>query len=343
MVWVEAYKSSLTRWCVEPGVWATHANDIKKFFAYGDDVVTTLQTLFAMPAKGLPFHIQVEAPNGGAHTGSNFGEGIGVTGDAFWNNSSYRNAAGQTVNVPGFWGYLLTLHEAVNVWTGWVSPGWPTDWWADHRSPFPNSMDYRVMTSIGTSQNNATLLNAADMQHRRMGVPGINEYDSEVAMFDNFYDRYGGYDGFVRAFKLVQADGMQWDRLGANPSAARTHYVIAYLHLGFGTTADLTKSDFIAAGVGSKDTQVSNYTAQISTAAVKGVGDAHCSIAGARTDPGVTAGAINTALNNLRNGSYANAKVAQRSCTLTPAAAAPAECKCDAGTQQWTAKWQAAQ
>ncbi|HEU0201682.1 MAG TPA: hypothetical protein VFR86_14775 [Burkholderiaceae bacterium] len=107
----------------------------------------------------------MEAPTGGASTGTNFAaRGVKVTGDAFFNVYTYRDAANVQKQIPGFWGYLLALHQAINVSSGVFSPGWPTDWWADHRSPFPNLMDIRVMETIGTAQSNALLLASSEAQ-----------------------------------------------------------------------------------------------------------------------------------------------------------------------------------
>jgi hypothetical protein len=341
LVFVQGHHSKLSRWCIDSSVWSQHAADFKKFYPYGNDVVTNLETLFAFTPDGLPFTFEATVPTGGAHTGSDFGFGDTVTGDAFWNDYSYRNASGQVVDVPGFWGYLLSLHEAINDWTGAVTSNWPTDWWADHRSPFPNSMDYHVMQVIGQSEGNATVLAAADAQHRRFGIAGQPEYDSEVAMFDSFYDRFGGFAPYVNMFKLIQVDQMDWSRVAPNPSPVLSEYVIAYLQLGLRTKTDLTQSDFVAAGVGTKDTSIQPY--QVSAKDVKSIADAHCSIAGAHTDPNVAQGTIDTALNNLRGGKFAQAFVSSRSCKLTPQSSAPAECSCDGGTLKWVAPWTAAQ
>jgi hypothetical protein len=342
--WMLVYESSLSRWCVASDVWDLHAADITssqtQYFDYGDQVVTTMSNLFANPLPaGTKFTYQVETPNGGAHTGSNFGIGVGVTGDAFWNTANMRLASsGATVGIKGFWGYLLTLHEAINVWTGRVSSGWPTDWWADHRSPFPNSMDFHVMDSIGRAQNNPTLINAADAHFWRMADSrNTGGYDTQVGMFDNFFNRYGGYTPYVNTFTMAQADAMRWDALGANPSPLRTHYVIAYLQLGFASTTptfntDLTRSDFIAAGVGSKDTQVPDYTSQISPATVKAIADARCAITGARA-AGVN---VSSALTSFRAGNYAAVTVAS-SCTD---GARLDGCICSGS--KWTAPWTAA-
>src|SRR5215468_6061677 len=124
----ELYRSSKSAWCVEKSVIQKSGAFPTAFFAYGDAVVDQLVALFDVPAEGV-YTFEASVPNGGAHTGSECcGLGVTVTGDAF-----YNNAYGAT----GFWGYLLSLHEMINDFTGQVSNGWPTDFWADHVSAFP--------------------------------------------------------------------------------------------------------------------------------------------------------------------------------------------------------------
>ena len=333
LTYTEVYKTATTRWCVAPSVWASNSADIKNFYAYGEQVVSTLQSLFSV-SPGQPFVFQVDAPTGGAHTGSDFGTGVSVTGDAFY--GGYPDSS-TNANIPGFWGYLLTLHEAINVWTGTVSSGWPTDWWADHRSPFPNTMDFHVLQTIADAQNNNTLRMAARTQKHRFTDASSSDYDTEVVMMESFATRFGGYTPYQRTFQLVEADGMKWDQAAANPSQLLSEYVIAYLQLGMRTTTDMTSSDFISSGVGTKDEKTPAYTPAASH--VKAIADAHCSIAGARSDPAITQSQLNTALSHLRSGDYANALIHSRACTSTPVANAPGECSCNSGTSQWTAPW----
>jgi hypothetical protein len=62
----------------------------------------------------LPIAVEVWWPDGGACScGAKFGEqdSVGVTGDAFVN--TFANPQSGKV-IPGFWGYLLSLHETVN-------------------------------------------------------------------------------------------------------------------------------------------------------------------------------------------------------------------------------------
>jgi hypothetical protein len=315
--YVERYRSDRSRFCVHPVIWTAHEADVKKFFAFGDFVVGELQNLFGVTPKDLPFTIQVEQVSGGAHTGSDFGPGVGVTGDAYYNDLG---------GVKGFWGYLLTMHELINVWTGMVSEGWPTDWWADHRSPFPNSMDYQIMLASGMRLDDDNLIKAAGIQHERLGVMGKGDFDSEVKLFDDFFTQFGGFPTFARIFKLIQADGVKWTGVAKNPSPLLSAYVIAYVSLGFQTKQDLTAT-FTAAGVGSKDPQTPAYT--VDATMVGDVADAHCAIAAATAD-------VTAARAALRKGDYKTAKV-KAAC----GAKCPAECGCDQAADQCVALWRA--
>ena len=314
--YIERYKSERSRFCVHPMIWDAHEADVKKFFAFGDFVIDELQTLFAVTPKGLPFTIQVEQVSGGAHTGSDFGPGVGVTGDA------YSNSLG---GVAGFWGYLLTMHELINVWTGMVSENWPTDWWADHRSPFPNSMDYQILLASGMRLNDANLLKAASVQHDRLGVMGKGDFDTEVKLFDDFFTQFGGFPAYARVFKLIQSDGIKWTGVAKNPSPLLSAYVIAYVSLGFGSKEDLTAT-FTAAGVGRKDPATPAYT--VDAQVVGDIADAHCAVAAA-ADPTAARAA-------LRKGDYKTAKV-KAAC----GGKCPAECGCDQAADQCVALWRA--
>jgi hypothetical protein len=313
----ERYRSAKTVWCVNPNIWASNQADIEKFFPYGDRVVDKLIELFAVSPDDLPYTIEATEPNGGAMTPSHFGPGVAVTGDAFYN---------EVGGVVGFYGYLLVLHEFVNQWTGLVTGGWPTDWWADHRSPFPNSMDEQIMRALGETA-------AADIQHGRFSDPQSGDYDPEVVMFNEHFDAYG-FAGLARAFALIRADGLKWFDLrdppnytdqttfvSGNPSALLSSYVTAYLSLGAGVNVT---DAFVARTVGQKPpswTDAWDADTTPTTAAVTAIANAHCSI-GAAAAAGQSVDAARAA---LRKGDYASATLAATaSCTHD----CPSECAC---------------
>jgi hypothetical protein len=135
--------------------------------------------------------------------------GIGCSYDAF---------SGTANGIKGYWAHILITHEMVNSFTGQiVSGGWPVDWWANHRSPFP------LMTAVEIEY--ALVPNMA-MFHERQG-----RTDPLVRMFLHLKDQYG-WAMFRKAFRAAIDDGIRWDAFGGNPSALRTAYVAAYLQIG---------------------------------------------------------------------------------------------------------------
>lgn len=214
-----------SRWCVQDTV--KNAQDAlpEAFCKYGDTVVSTLEQVLNIPAKDT-FEFQLDAQTGGAHTGTSCGKlGVGVAYDGF---------TGSAYGATGFWGYLLSLHEAINVWTGMSSPGWPTDWWADHQSAFPNLMDFHIMEKIGKDTGDANLSKAAAAQKKRF-YPGGDSADAKVVALDNVFAAMpdgDGFAGFSQMFMLQSGDGVKWDGLGvANPDVKRSEYVVAYMSL----------------------------------------------------------------------------------------------------------------
>jgi hypothetical protein len=327
----QRYQSAYAIWCVDDGVWSSGQSAFQStFFPYGDAVVQELETLFAVTPQGLPLIIEAMAPNGYAQTppqccGNGCDQnpclGEAVTGDAY---------TGSAYGVTGFWGYLLTLHELVNQWTGYVSGGWPTDFWADHVSAFPNSMDWHIMETLGTKLSDANLTAASAAQKARF-YPGGDSVDARVGMFDQIFDLPGmGYGGLSRIFALVQADSMSWDGLGvANPAQLRTEYVAAYLSLGPGQSV---LPIFQAANVanGTPDGVSGDPTYAGTEADVDAIATAHCSIAAAAAQ-----GASETSDQQaLRSGAFAAVK-AKGKC----GAGCPVECGCKTSADECVAPW----
>ena len=290
------------------------------FFKYGDDVIDELVAVFNVPAAGL-YTYEAAAETGSAHTGSECcGLGVTVTGDAFYNNG---------YGATGYWGYLLSLHEMINDWTGQVSGGWPTDFWADHVSAFPNSLDWHIMQTLGTKNNDGNLSKAAVAQKGRF-YPGGDSVDARVGMFDNIFDLPSfGFDGYSRVFKLVEADKMSWDGLGVpNADVKRTEYVIAYLSLGAQkSVTDIMKAAHVGDGTASGHGDAGYMVSQQN---VDAIANAHCAIAAA----GAQGQNVAAAQQSLRKGSYAAVSV-----TGTCGQGCPSECACDMQANKCVAPW----
>jgi hypothetical protein len=316
----EVYKSAKSAWCVKNSLVTDHGAFPTAFFKYGDDVIDELVAVFNVPAEGL-YTYEAAAETGSAHTGSECcGLGVTVTGDAFYNNG---------YGATGYWGYLLSLHEMINDWTGQVSGGWPTDFWADHVSAFPNSLDWHIMQTLGTKNNDNNLSKAAVGQKGRF-YPGGDSVDARVGMFDDIFDLPNfGFVGYSRVFKYVEGDKMSWDGLGVpNADVKRTEYVIAYLSLGAlkGVTAIMKAAhvgDGTASGHGDAGYMVNQQN-------IDAIANAHCAIAAA----GAQGQNVTAAQQSLRKGNYAAVTL-----TGTCGQGCPSECACDMQANKCVAPW----
>ena len=318
-------------WCVAN---AAPAGTLPAAFCpYGDDIVNELEALFNIQ-EPQTFEFDVEwPPTGGAQTPTTCGTfGNAVTGDAF---------TGSAYNVTGFWGYLLALHEAINQWTGLTSGGWPTDFWADHVSAFPNEMDWRIMGTLGAKLSDPNLTAASPAQKARFW-PGGDSADSRVQMFDNMFilpNMGDGYQGFSNIFSYVQGDNVSWNNVatgGANPDERRSEYVAAYLSLGTGQSVlpimQTPSSGYAAAaahpvcdGIWDGVSGDPNPSYICSEANIDAIATAHCSIA-ANGKPAAD-------LANLQAGNFG--MVPSGPCGAT----CPSECACKTSTSECVAPW----
>ena len=87
--------------------------------------------------------------------------------------------------------YGIVTHELCNLFTGeCVTAGWPTEWWANHRSPFPTMLANEVMRVL------------IPKYYRMWG----DYNDPLVLMFEKLYKTYPGM--FSRMFKKMRELGI---------------------------------------------------------------------------------------------------------------------------------------
>ena len=103
---------------MDAAYWQANAATITPFFAYYDKVVPTLVSLFHVSVP-LPMMVEVPTPtpDGAACAcGPIFGvkQAIRISGASF--GTGFTNAQ-LGLTAPGYWGYLLTLHETINAFT----------------------------------------------------------------------------------------------------------------------------------------------------------------------------------------------------------------------------------
>ena len=304
-----------TRWCIQNTAPTGQASLPAAFCPYGDKVISTLEEVFNIQAPST-FEFELDTKTGGAHTGTACQVlGDGVAYDAF---------SGSAYGATYFWGYLLSMHEAINDWTGMASGGWPTDWWADHQSAFPNLMDFHIMNTIGVADNDQNLIKGAAAQKKRF-YPGGDSADAKVVALDNVYALMpagDGFKGFSHMFSMQKGDGVSWDGLGVpNPDVKRSEYVAAYMSLAAGQSVLKTLQGPGLNGGGkicdgTSDGMAGDAPYTCSDADVNAIATAHCAANANGKQP--------ADMKALRGGNYAN--VPSGPCGAT----CPTECGCDA-------------
>ena len=313
-----------SRWCIQDTAPSHQAALPAAFCPYGDKVVTTLEKLFNIPARST-FEFQLTTRPRAERTRAR-------PADRWATASPMTRSWAAAYGATGFWGYLLALHEAINDWTGMASSGWPTDWWADHQSAFPNLMDFHVMNTIGVENNDANLVKAAAAQKKRF-YPGGDSADAKVVALDNVFALMpggDGYAGFSHMFAMQTGDGVKWDGLGVpNPDVKRSEYVVAYMSLAAGQSVLKTLQGPGANGGGNicngtPDGTPTDKAYTCSAANVDAIATAHC----AANANGKKAADMQA----LRGGNYMN--VASGPC----GASCPSECACD-GQSHCVAPW----
>jgi hypothetical protein len=205
-------------WFARSDQFESYGQDIERFYDYADKAFEYLCEAWGLKLPREKYVLFVWPKTGGGFATGDIAEvravtgkespGIGVSYDAFFN---------VVHGIKGYWAYVLITHEMVNLFTGQiVSGGWPVDWWANHRSPFP------LVTAV---QIEYALVPEVAIHHAKQITA-----DPLCRMFQKLKDQYG-WHLFRKAFQMAREDGINWERIGTNPSKLRTNYVCAYLQM----------------------------------------------------------------------------------------------------------------
>lgn len=139
---------------------------------------------------------------------------------------------------PGHAHVWIVAHELVNLWVAHYAGagGFPSDWWSNGRSPFPEYASCLVMERAG---------HADAAEWRRADGRGQPDHD----LYWILHERHG-FALFARFFRLLRHDGVDLGEIEPEwplPSGRRSLYTAAYLSLAAGENlAPLLR----AAGVG---------------------------------------------------------------------------------------------
>jgi hypothetical protein len=206
-------------WFARQEEFRRHKADIEALYDYADKAFEKLCECWGVKPPRERYALLVMARTGGGFAAGEIREVRAVTGkESPGIGCAYDAFSGTANGIKGYWAHILITHEMVNLFTGQiVGGGWPVDWWANHRSPFP------FMTAV---EIEFALVPHMAVFHERQG-----KSDPLVGMFRQLKDQYG-WAMFRKAFRTALEDGIRWDAFGANPSALRTAYVAAYLQMG---------------------------------------------------------------------------------------------------------------
>jgi hypothetical protein len=161
------------------------------------------------PPSGIHVSLKKD-PDMGGIGGWATPESIGFTSNA-WPKDKHR-----------IW---ILAHELTNLFAAHYggAGGYPADWWANGRSPFPEYVSCLVMEELGYRE-------AAE--HRKAGMQSKPDH----MLYWKLHAKHG-FELFARFFKLVNADGLDMGLVGKpwpHPDEARSAYTMAYLSMAAG-------------------------------------------------------------------------------------------------------------
>jgi hypothetical protein len=115
----------------------------------------------------------------------------------------------------------ILAHELTNLFAAhYGGGGYPSDWWSDDRSPFPEYVSCLVMKKLGYSE---------EAEWRQRLAAGKKDH----SLFWELDKKYG-FNLFAQFFKSLREDGVNLGKIGApgpHPDKLRSAYTIAYLSL----------------------------------------------------------------------------------------------------------------
>ena len=226
------YQGKYFDWYAYQSTWNSHNTQYLSQVNYPDQVYDQLVQILGVDIINKTtdhrLYLMVDQQTGGGFAANYISEigkgpGIGIAYDAWYNIYSRSDV----------WSTELIAHEMTNVFTGQIVGGWPIDWWADDRSPFPYAIKIMVEQNLGHSDASDASLYSADALTR---------------MFLQFMSTYGS-DIYSQVLQAIESDGWsQW--FGPNPSLLLSEYVAAYLSIGTGTNlADQINTNLQITGI----------------------------------------------------------------------------------------------
>ena len=118
----------------------------------------------------------------------------------------------------------ILVHELVNLLTSYYgSKAYPSDWWANGRSPFPIYISSIVLSNLG-------------YKHGAKWTYTLHRDQLDQQFFWKLHNKYG-IELFKKFFTLLQTDGVDLKKIGKSwphPDKVRSAYALSYLSLAAG-------------------------------------------------------------------------------------------------------------
>ncbi|MFZ1081684.1 MAG: hypothetical protein WAO19_07140 [Candidatus Kryptoniota bacterium] len=210
-------------WYADASTWAANVAAVTPIFPVMDTATDQLDRDWGTSSPTAKLYVYIDASLSGAAystgdisqvddaRGKSPSPGIGLAPDLF---------TGMNYGAIGGTAIVFGVHETVNQRTANVSvAGWPVDWWADNKSPFPGMTEVHLLNQIGYN----TIAKNDDLN-----LSG----DPLYLMMKNIQAHYG-WGIFTNMFSALRAKGVNdWSYIdggAANPSSELTAYVTAYM------------------------------------------------------------------------------------------------------------------
>ncbi len=258
-------RSAESIWCVDPNFWKPSKAQLLAYdYLYPDKLIGQLQadlggtfqgpvTVRVGPKADSTNTVQTDCFGASTDAGTLAPAGVQIPQGCF--DDPYQAPNGDPTTTA--WASIYIMQEITNTYTGQVTGGgWPTDWWADHKSPFPTFVNWSVLGEVSTAANSIDLADASAIEfaYNHGTGPGGNasvdsdpyydsgygpNWDPQTLLFAQVKASGGGWQVFAKMFQLMREDGIDFGN-GAftNPSELLSEYVVAYMSLALG--ADYT-------------------------------------------------------------------------------------------------------
>jgi hypothetical protein len=192
-------------------VWESEDPDVYMQYKEGfDEIIDILERGYFGIEKRLgtglklPFRVIIE--KGGCCGGWAGG------GDVGYADGNFKDEGGLA------WTRGVVIGEVVNNVTGSVTSEWPRDWWADTAWYFPGFVAVDVMKEVVPA--------SATKWETDEKYPTYPVYVLYKALLSE-----QGWPLYQRLMKMVKDDKLDLSKVGANPSAIKTNYTVAYISL----------------------------------------------------------------------------------------------------------------